>query len=149
MVSMAAKISGGAAMRRIFLMMLMMTIAGCGERGSGSKTETDAHPVQNTSLNGQFGAGPQTDEEKLAGLKQKAESGDAKSQLALARMCYNGDGMTKDDDKAAELYQKAAGQENALAQYNLGMMYQKGEGVTKDAVKSEEWLKKAAAQGLK
>ena len=135
--------------RIILMMMMMMAIAGCGERGSGSKTETDAHPPQNTSLNGQWGAGPQTDEEKFAGLKQKAESGDAKSQLGLARMYYNGDGMAKDDTKAAEWYQKAAVQGNAMAQYNLGMMYQKGEGVTKDAAKAEEWLQKAAAQGLK
>ena len=136
-------------MRRIILMMMMTAIAGCGERGSGSKTETEAHPAQNTSLNGQFGAGPQTEEEKFAGLKQKAEAGDAKSQLALARMHYNGDGMTKDDAKAAEWYQKAAAQGSAMAQYNLGMMYQKGEGVTKDAAKAEEWLQKATAQGLK
>ncbi len=135
-------------MRKVIL-LLLLTITGCGEKESGSKPEADAHPPQNTSLNSQFGAGPQTDEEKLAGLKQKAESGDAKSQLALARMHYNGDGMAKDDAKAAELYQKAAEQGNAMAQYNLGMMYQKGEGVTKDAAKAEEWLKKAAAQGLK
>ena len=134
-------------MRKIIL-LLLLTIGGCGERESGSKTETDAHPAQNTSLNGQFGAGPQTDEEKFAGLKQKAESGDAKSQLGLARMYYNGDGMTKDNAKAAEWYKKAAEQGNALAQYNLGTMYQKGEGVTKDAAKAAEWLQKAAAQGL-
>ena len=136
-------------MRKMVILLLLLTITGCGQNESGNKTEADAHPAQNTSLNGQFGAGPQSDEEKLAGLKQKAESGDAKSQLALARMHYNGGGMAKDDIKAAELYQKAAEQGNAMAQYNLGMMYQKGEGVTRDAAKAEEWLQKAAAQGLK
>lgn len=146
---MAANFFGGAAMYRIILVLVIITIAGCGERGSGSKTETDAHPPQSTSLNAQWGAGPQTDEEKFAGLKQKAESGDAISQLGLARMYYNGAGITKDDAKAAELYQKAAAQGNAMAQYNLGMMYQKGEGVTMNAAKAEEWLQKAAAQGLK
>lgn len=136
-------------MCRIIFLAILITIAGCSEREPGSKTETDAHPPQNTSLNGQWGAGPQTDEEKFAGLKQKAESGDAKSQLGLARMYYNGASITKDDAKAAELYQKAALQGNAMAQYNIGLMYKKGEGVTRDAAKAEEWLQKAAAQGLK
>ena len=141
--------------RIILMMIMMMTIAGCGEPKPGSKTEpanktgADASPPHNTSMGGNWGAGAQTEEEKIAGLKQKAESGDARSQLALARMYYNGDDVTKDYAKAVEWYQKAAEQGNAMAQYNLGMMYQKGEGVTKDAAKAEEWLKKAAAQGLK
>jgi TPR repeat protein len=133
-------------MHRIILMMIMLAIAGCGKE-SGSKTETDGHPVQNTNLNGQFGAGPQTPEDKFAEVKRKAESGNPKDQLGLARMYYNGDGVTKDDAKAAEWYQKAADQGNAFAQYNLGMMYDKGEGVTRDAAKAAEWWKKAAAQG--
>jgi len=133
-------------MRRIILMMVL-TIAGCGERESGSKTETDALPAQKTNLNSQFGSGPQAPEDKFAEVKRKAESGNTKDQLGLARMYYNGDGVTKDDAKAAEWYQKAAEQGNAFAQYNLGVMYDKGEGVTKDAAKAVEWWQKAAAQG--
>ena len=117
-------------MYRIILMMMMMVVV------------VNAHP-QN------WGAGAQTEEEKIVGMKQKAESGDAKSQLRLARMYYNGDDVTQDYAKAAEWYQKSAEQGNAIAQYNLGMMYQKGEGVTKDAAKANEWLKKAAAQDVK
>jgi len=142
---MAANLSG-FAMRKIIL-VVMLTIAGCGEKTPGSKTETDAHPAQNTNLNSQFGAGPQAPEEKFAEMKRKAESGDAKSQFGLARMYYNGDGVTKDDAKAAEWYQKAAEQGNAFAQYKLGAMYDKGEGVPKDAAKAAEWWQKAAAQG--
>jgi len=127
--------------------MMMLTISGCGERASGSKTEADAHPAQNTNLNGQFGAGPQAPEDKFAEVKRKAESGYAKDQLGLARIYYNGDGVTKDDAKAAEWYQKAAEQGNAFAQYNLGVMYDKGEGVPKDAAKAVEWWQKAAALG--
>ncbi len=134
-------------MRKIILMLLLAAIAGCGERTSGSKTESDAHPAQNTSLNSQFGSGPQTPEEKFAEVKRKAESGNEKDQLGLARMYYNGDGVTKDDAKAAEWYQKAAEKGNAFAQYNLGMMYDKGEGVPKDAAKAVEWWQKAATQG--
>lgn len=134
---------------RYIILLILLAIAGCGERASGSKSETDAHPPQIKNLNNQFAAGPQTEEEKFAGLQRNAESGDAKSQLVIARMYYNGDGTTRDLAKAAEWYLKSAEQGNALAQYNIGMMYQKGEGVTMDAAKSEEWLKKAAAQGLK
>ena len=133
-------------MRRVILMM-MLTIAGCGERASGSKTDADAHPAQNTSLNSQFGSGPQSPEDKFAEVKRKAESGDAKAQFGLARMYYNGDGITKDDAKAVEWYQKAAEQGNVFAQYKLGEMYDKGEGVSRDAAKAAEWWQKAAAQG--
>ncbi|MDO8310465.1 MAG: tetratricopeptide repeat protein [Sideroxyarcus sp.] len=132
-------------MRRIILIM-MLTIAGCGEKASDGKTETDALPAQKTNLNSQFGTGPQTPEDKFAEVKRKAESGYAKDQLGLARMYYNGDGVTKDDAKAAEWYQKAAEQGNAFAQYNLGVMYDKGEGVSKDPAKAKEWWQKAAAQ---
>ncbi|MDO8811509.1 MAG: tetratricopeptide repeat protein [Gallionella sp.] len=133
-------------MRRIILMM-MLTIAGCGDKGSADKTGTDAPPAQSTSLNSQFGAGPQSPEAKFAEMKRKAETGDAKSQFGLARMYYNGDGVAKDDAKAAEWYMKAAEQGNAFAQYKIGAMYDQGEGVSRDAAKAAEWWKKAAAQG--
>jgi uncharacterized protein len=133
-------------MRRVVLMM-MLTIAGCGERASGSKTETDALAAQNTNVHGQFSTMGLTPEEKFAEVKRKAESGDAKAQLGLARRYHNGDGVTKDDAKVVEWYQKAAEQGNAFSQYNLGVMYDKGEGVPKDAAKAVEWWQKAAAQG--
>jgi len=134
-------------MRKVVLMMMLLTIAGCGERATGSKTEADALPAQKTNLNSQFGTGPQTPEDKFAEVKRKAESGNAKDQLGLARMYYNGDGVTKDDSKAAEWYLKAAEQGNAFAQYNIGTMYDKGVGVPMDAAKAAEWWQKAAAQG--
>lgn len=136
-------------MHRVILIMILTTIAGCSDRVTGSRTETDAHPAQNTSLNGQFNAGPQTPEDKFFGVKQKAESGNVKDQLGLARRYYNGDGVTKDNVQAAEWYQKAAEQGNDFAQYKLGAMYDNGEGVTKDAAKAVEWWQKAAVQGNK
>ncbi|MBI5436781.1 MAG: SEL1-like repeat protein [Nitrosomonadales bacterium] len=106
-------------MRKIILMMMLTTIAGCGEKASVSKTETDAHPAQNTNMSGQFGSGVQSPEEKFAEVKQKAESGSSKDQLGLGRMYYNGVGVTKDDAKAAEWWQKAAAQGNEAAQEAL------------------------------
>ncbi|MBI5437295.1 MAG: sel1 repeat family protein [Nitrosomonadales bacterium] len=132
---------------RIVILMLLLTIAGCGEKPSDSKTETGAPPEQKTNLASQFFAGPLSPEAKFAEVKQKAESGNAKDQLGLARRYYAGDGVTKDNAKAAEWYRKAAEQGNAFAQYKLGEMYDKGEGVPKDAAKAVEWWQKAAAQG--
>ena len=124
-------------MRKI-IFLLLLTISSCGEREPASKIEQPAAPS--------FTAG-YTSEEYFAGLKPKAESGDARSQMAIAKLYYNGDGVTKDDTKAAEWYRKAAEQGNALAQYKLGAMYDKGEGVPKDAAKAAEWWQKAAVQG--
>ena len=126
---------------------MIFTIAGCGESAPGSKKEADAHPAQSTNLNSQFGSGPQSPEDKFAEAKRKAESGDAKAQIGLARMYHSGDGVTKDDAKAVEWYQKAASHGHAGAQFNLGAMYYSGYGVAKDEAKAVEWWQKAAAQG--
>ncbi len=106
-------------MRKIILMMILMTIAGCGEKASGNKTETVAHPAQNTNYGGNFGSGTQSPEEKFAEVKQKAEAGSSKDQLGLGRMYYNGVGVAKDDAKAAEWWQKAAAQGNGAAEEAL------------------------------
>ncbi|MDH4286647.1 MAG: sel1 repeat family protein [Gallionella sp.] len=132
---------------RIIILMLIFAITGCGDKGSGNKAEAGAPPAQNTSLNSQFGSGPQAPEEKFAEIKRNAESGVAKDQLGLAKMYYNGDGVAKDDAKAAEWFQKAAEQGISFAQYKIGEMYDKGEGVPRDAAKAVEWWQKAAAQG--
>lgn len=126
---------------------MLLAIAGCGDKGSGSNSEADAVAAQEPTIYGKFTTKGPTPEEKFSGLKRKAESGDAKSQMGLARMYYNGDGVTKDDAKAAEWYRKSAEQGNAFSQYKLGAMYDKGEGVPKDAAKAAEWWQKAAAQG--
>ena len=140
-------------MKKIALMVLLALIASCGQKETASKseargkTESGTPAPPETNLSSQFGAGPQAPEEKFAALMHKAEAGDAKSQFILARMYYNGDGVAKDDAKAAEWYRKAAEQGNAFAQYKLGEMYDKGEGVAKDTAKAKEWWQKAADQG--
>jgi TPR repeat protein len=58
-----------------------------------------------------------------------------------------GEGVPKNLQKAAELYQKAADQGHADAQCNLGLLYQNGEGVPKDVRKAAELFQKAADQG--
>ena len=60
---------------------------------------------------------------------------------------YSGDGVAQDKEKAAELYEEAALEGDAVAQYTLGYMYDKGDGIDKDRVKAMFWYEKAADQG--
>ena len=82
----------------------------------------------------QKSAVPETPEKRLADLTKRAERGEAKAQLSLGTIYYNGEGVTKDVAKAVDWYQKAAEQGNADAQSNLGSMYDEGEGVPKDGI---------------
>ena len=71
----------------------------------------------------------------------------ATAQHNLGVMYAKGEGVEKDLDKAAELYEQAAAQGEVAAQYNLGIMYKDGIGVEKDLHKAAEFYKQAAAQG--
>ena len=125
------------------LCVLLLAVAGCGD----SATESGGAASKGSTTYGQFTGKGASPEEKFAALKPRAESGDAKSQLGLARMYYYGDGVGKNDAIAAEWFLKAAEQGSELAQYKLGTMYDLGEGVPKDPAKAVEWWNKAAAQG--
>ena len=73
--------------------------------------------------------------------------GTASEQYNLGVRYQEGNGVTRDFGKAAELFQKAADQGYAPAQTNLGWLYKNGDGVTKDLDKAKELFRKAAAQG--
>ena len=60
---------------------------------------------------------------------------------------YSGNGVAQDKEKAAELYEEAALNGDAVAQYTLGYMCDKGDGIDKDRVKAMFWYEKAADQG--
>ena len=75
-----------------------------------------------------------------------AEEGDARAQLSLGGMYYNGQGVQRDFLKAAKWTRKAAEQGYALAQANLGVLYWNGEGVPQDVVLAYMWLSLAAEQ---
>jgi hypothetical protein len=47
-------------------------------------------------------------------------------------MYHNGDGVEKNDQRAAQWFQQAAGQGHAYAQFHLGNMYYDGDGVERD-----------------
>lgn len=126
------------------LAVLLLTLAGCGEKAAGNKivataTEaTEPKAVAPVKTEKQLSSEVKS-EEKLAEWKREAEAGDAKGQYLLGVMYSLGDGVPKDAAKAVEWQQKAAAQGNADAQYTLGVMYGDGQGVPKNYVLAHMW----------
>lgn len=69
-------------------------------------------------------------------LLLKAESGDVKAQVDLAKCYRKGSGVTKDDKKAFTWAQSAAEQKNKEALFLTAVCYLQGEGVTRDEIKA-------------
>lgn len=80
--------------------------------------------------------------------KNKADKGDAQSQLAVASFYASGTGVDPDPAKAVKYYRKASDQGLAQAQFQLGLSYAQGEGVKENAVEAAYWFTQAAEQGL-
>jgi uncharacterized protein len=80
-------------------------------------------------------------------LQLAADQGNAGGQLALGQLHEVGQGVAKDEAKAAELFRKSAEQGNAAAQFSLASLYIKGAGVTMDVNETIKWLRRAADQG--
>lgn len=83
----------------------------------------------------------------LSACKADAAAGDASCQNLVGDLYARGEGVTRDPEKALDLFRRAARQGLAAAQNNLGRAYQVGLGVRKDAVEAAGWYKKAAAAG--
>lgn len=81
-------------------------------------------------------------------LLKSAEQGSAQAQHSIGVCYYDGNGVPKDQRKAAGWFKKAAEQGLSKAQYNLGVCYYKGEGVPKDKSEAVTWFRKTAEQGL-
>jgi len=78
---------------------------------------------------------------------EKANRGDALTQMHLAAMYDYGEGVPRDYAEAAKWYRKAADQNNADAQIYLGRMYEYGDGIQKDGAEALKWYLRAAEQG--
>jgi uncharacterized protein len=83
----------------------------------------------------------------MENLEQAALRGDVYSQFKLGQIYFEGDGIDRNDEEAAQWFQKAAQQEHAEAQYILGTMFEKGTGVKKNDAEAFKWFSKAASQG--
>jgi localization factor PodJL len=83
----------------------------------------------------------------IAKLLQAAETGDARSQFLVGARYAEGNGVAKDERRAAGWFRRAGQQGLAVAQYRLGTMYERGRGVTKDPVEAKAWYERAAKVG--
>lgn len=134
------------------LSALVVTLSGCERDAVPAKAEqvateaADSIPAgfEEVAIDGLDLSVPSDNE--TAGIRKKAEHGDAAAQTRLGRMYRYGKGAAKDASKAMEWFRKSAEQRDAIAQLNLAWMYRHGIGVTKDASKAVEWFRKAAEQ---
>src|SRR5271167_4477511 len=76
-----------------------------------------------------------------------AYQGDAKAQNYLGDIYYEGLGVPRRDDLAAQWYLKAAKQGFRKSQTALGTLYFGGSGVPQSYPKAIQWWRKAAVQG--
>lgn len=88
-----------------------------------------------------------TTPEQLEILKKKSDIGDAEAQYQVAAW-HSTDAIVMEQEKAFNLYKKAAEKGHAQAQFELGFCYLKGLGVEEDRLKAYAWFKKAAKQGI-
>ena len=72
---------------------------------------------------------------------------DAVTQTAWGERYEHGEGVTRDYDRAVQLYCAAARRGHATAQYKLGWMYANGRGVRRDDNLAAAWFKLAAERG--
>src|SRR5579871_6806360 len=82
-------------------------------------------------------------------LLAKATSGDAAAQVQVGEAYAEGKGVTRDPQKAAEWYKKAADAGSISAELHLAVLYRDGAGKTfpRDAQQAAAWYRKAADQG--
>ncbi|MGB4560042.1 MAG: hypothetical protein WBI20_15120 [Burkholderiaceae bacterium] len=80
-------------------------------------------------------------------LKKGADAGDSDSQIDLGLAYIRGKMVTRDGEKAHNLFHLASLQESALGAYLLGLTYENGDGTEKDLVKAFECFHRAAKAG--
>ena len=80
-------------------------------------------------------------------VKQAAEQGYSKAELAIAEMYMNGVVIPMNAKKAKVWYEKAAAQENLNGVNGLARQYRYGTGVRKDYEKAFQYYQQAALEG--
>ncbi|HIC41977.1 MAG TPA: sel1 repeat family protein [Pelagibacterales bacterium] len=77
-------------------------------------------------------------------LQQRAYTGDAEAQYALANIFQKGIHVQKNTKHAFYWYQSAAHQGNLLAQYNVWFAYLTGEGIQANTQQANKWFARAS-----
>jgi len=83
----------------------------------------------------------------LAGLRTKAEAGDASAQAQLADRYDTGTDVEPNSAESFKWWLKAAAQGVRAAQHNVAVAYLAGLGVAPNRVEAVKWFTKAAEQG--
>jgi uncharacterized protein len=83
----------------------------------------------------------------LAAWEPIAKDGDARAQTGLGFMYYSGRGVSRDSARAAELFRRAAEQNEPTAQLFLALMHFKSDGVPASAPLAMMWAELAMAGG--
>lgn len=72
---------------------------------------------------------------------------DPSALVAVANEYLAGEGLTRDPDAAADLYQQAAEVGDPVGMTSLGQMYARGDSVSEDQVAARSWYRQAADRG--
>jgi len=80
-------------------------------------------------------------------LRGAADAGNGRAKYLLAFQHIAGQGVAKDEPRAAQLFREAADAGIARAAYNLGVLYAKGRGVPTDQAQALHWYELAARAG--
>jgi hypothetical protein len=84
--------------------------------------------------------------EAMKTLQHAADAGSSEANHRLGLVFAEGHaGATRNDQRSAEYFEKAASAGHRRAEINLGILYLRGQGVTRDLVQARAWLEKAAA----
>lgn len=84
----------------------------------------------------------------ISRLQADAERGFIKQEIELGAAYFTGQGVNRDEKRAAYWYEKAANAGDPAAQLEIGTFYQTGVGVQRDPVQAVRWFQRSAAGGL-
>lgn len=83
----------------------------------------------------------------LSKIMNAATLGNAEAQYIIGILLSSGTGLTKDEQRATEMFSKAANQGHPGAQAQLGLSYFAGKTVERDEAQAYVWLRVAMEQG--
>lgn len=126
--------------------VLILVAAGAGGWALRDRLEPDANAAGAESTNPVPEAFAATPPGVNAGLRDRAERGDASAQASLALAYQNGRGAKKDLAQALAWAEHSARQGDAEGQHALATMYLSGRGTLQNFQKAFEWFDKAARQ---
>jgi len=84
----------------------------------------------------------------ISRLQADAERGFIRQEIELGAAYFTGQGVERDEKRAAYWYEKAANAGDPAAQLEIGSFYQAGVGVQRDPAQAVRWFQRSAAGGL-